>query len=616
MPEYAGGSLYPSGKKYPGDSAVKPDFSFNFSVNWEKLKAKWQPGARALEEEISLVSCAVGPPHNVGGDGYTHSIPRYDRIVREGLETYEKRVLLLEAGDCREGLLEILEGIKIYHRRGLELLRAVHSPEKLIAALEQVPFRQARNLYEALVCWNFIYYIDGCDNPGRLDADLEDFYDSQDYTGLLAEFFRNVDCNDGWSAAIGPRCGDLTLQCLKAVKGLRRPSLELRVTRETPDSIWQAAAEALASGCGQPALYNEELYRQSLAGRFPEIPAEDLFRFNGGGCTESMLAGISNVGSLDAGVNILAVFEPYMQRALETSGSFEVFYQGFMDSISAEILETLDRVSAYQKRRAEYRPHPLRSLLVDDCIDKGKDFNACGARYYWSVINIAGLVNVIDSLLAVRHLVYETGKYSPRAFLDALAKQDSLFIASLRKCPCFGVDNDDADKLAADCAGKIFDMFERKKPWLGGQFLPSSIQFTTYADAGKNIGPTPDGRDAGSPLADSLGAIHGKDTAGPTALLNSAAKLPLWKAAGTPVLNLRLRKELVLSALKPLVMGYFRQGGMQIQISCLSREDILDAMEHPEKHKNLIVRIGGFSEYFNNLSRELKETVLRRTEHE
>jgi formate C-acetyltransferase len=285
-----------------------------------------------------------------------------------------------------------------------------------------------------------------------------------------------------------------------------------------------------------------------------------------------------------------------------------------MAEIRRETLDVLEKISAYQKRRAEYKPHPVRTLLIDDCIDRAKDINAGGARYYWIVVNVAGLINVIDSLLALRDLVYDKQEFSPPAFLAALAEGSGAFQAKLRCCPCFGVDNPAADHLAAAFAGAVFDIFSERAPYLGGRFLPASIQFATYADAGRGVGATPDGRAAASPLADSLGPIHGKDTAGPTALLNSVAKLPLHKAAGTPILNLRLKKGFLTAALKPLVMGFFAQGGMQVQISCLSREDMLDAREHPEAHRNLIVRIGGYSEYFNDLSRELQDTVIARTE--
>ncbi|MDR3147539.1 MAG: hypothetical protein LBU00_04075 [Treponema sp.] len=623
MPAYRGGALYPCGYKYPQGPAVFPDYSFTFAVNWELLQNKWSEALPLLRRETEL-SLWVGPPHNIGGDMFTHSIPRYERVVREGLDSYETRVRALPEGDFRDGLVEVLEGIRVYHRRCLGTLATVTAAaiggsmganaERLLAALSRVPFAPARNIYEALVCWNFIYYVDGCDNPGRLDADLIAYHRGEDCTALFEEFFVNVDENGGWSAAIGPDCNALTLQCLRAIKGHRRPSLELRVNEDTPQEIWQAAAESLASGCGEPALYNETLYQRVLAERFPHIPREDLFRFNGGGCTETMLAGISNVGSLDAGINLPHIFEPYMRQNLETAGSFEAFYHGLLKEISRAVIPVLERIAECQERRATVRPQPVRSLLIDDCIEKGKDFNAGGARWYWSVVNFAGLINVIDSLLAIRHLVYRDTAMEPAAFLAGLAEQENGFLHTLKTCPCFGVDDAEADALAADFTGRVFDLLGERTPYLGGQFLPSSIQFVTYTWAGHGVGPTPDGRSRGAPLADSLAPVHGKDRAGPTAMLNSVAKLPLYKAAGTPVLNLRLRKADLAACLSPLVTGYFARGGMHVQVSCLSREDMLDALEHPERHENLIVRIGGYSEYFNRLPADLKETVLQRTE--
>jgi len=610
---YDQGPLYPCGSKVNDPFAVLPDYSFTVSVN-EALMDEKDPQALVwIREETSKLTGVYGP-HTVGGAGYTHSIPNYGRIVRVGLNSYEKRILNLPAGDFRDGLVDVLAGIRNFHMRSLQYLRENKGNPELVQALMNVPFQPARSLYEALVCWNFIYYLDFCDNPGRLDADLIDFYQGEDITHILHVFFQNVDINSGWSAALGPNCNPLTVQCIKASIGLRRPSLELRITDNTPDEVWDTAAEAIASGCGQPAFYNEVLYQQALRTKFPEISPVDLLRFNGGGCTETMLAGISNVGSLDAGVNMALVFSDNLRKYLKTANSFERFYSLFLDDVRAVTEETLNMVSHYQQNRAEFRPQPMRSLLIDDCIDKCKDFNAGGARYYWSIINVAGLINVIDSLLAVRELVYQKKVFSSQEFIELLIKEDNTFYQSLQACPCYGVDDPNADDLAAQVACDIWSLFNDKTPWLGGAFLPSSIQFSTYADAGRNIGSTPDGRKCGNPLCDSVSAIHGKDIKGPTAMLTSAARLHLVKALGTPVTNLRLSREHVKKALKPLVQGYFQQGGMQLQVTCISKANMLDALKNPQKHENLIVRIGGYSEYFNRLTPELKQTVIDRTE--
>ncbi len=613
LPPYDGGKLYPCGHKFNDSFAVLPEYAFTMAVDWALLEKKGNKGVELLQNETKLLP-ALNTPHLVGGSGYVHSIPNYGRIVREGLDSYEKRIQMLPEGDFRDGLLEVFTGIRIYRDRALQVLKASNAQSDLINAFERVPFLPAENLYEAMVAWNFIFYIDGCDNPGRLDADLIDFYRGENIEDVLREFFIHVDINDGWSSALGPDCNPLTLQCLHAIRGHRRPSIELRVTNSTPDEIWEAAIDSLMTGCGQPAFYCEEAYQTALAERFPEIPKSDLLCFNGGGCTETMLAGISNVGSLDAGINLPLIFTGWMHEHLLDKSDFESFYRGLLDEIKTKTAEVLDIVNEYRKTRAEVRPQPVRTLLIDDCIDKGLDYNAGGARYNWSVINVAGLINVIDSLLAIKTLVYDRQEYSATEFLEALDLQEDFFLKRLRTCPCFGVDNDEADILASDFAQQVFNAFEQCKPYLGGAFLPSSIQFATYADAGKNIPATPDGRSFGEPLADSIGSVHGKDIKGPTALLNSAAKLHQKMALGTAVLNLRMQKQHLPRTLRALIMGYFEQGGMQVQVSCISREDMLDALAHPEKHENLIVRIGGYSEYFNRLSPELKQAVLNRTE--
>ncbi len=614
LPEYNGGNLYPCGRQINELFGVAPGYSYTFNIDEKLLNQKGQDLADAMKAEKDLLPM-VRTRHSVGGNGFVHSIPNYKRILKEGFNSYIKRIEKIEDNDFRDGLTEIIEGIKIYQTRSLELLEKSNAPKALYAALKKVPFEPAETLYEAVVGWNFIFYLDGCDNPGRLDADLFEFYKDEDITGLLREFFINVDNNEGYSSALGPDCNPLTLQCLKAVSGLRRPTMELRITESTPGEIWNAAADSLISGCGQPAFYNEDVYQSSLAKHFPSIPKEDLLCFNGGGCTETMLAGMSNVGSIDAGINAALILFESMPKYLEKAESFEAFYKELISQIQSETKAVLNEVNIYRKNRAELRPQPVRTLFVDDCIDKAKDFNAGGAKYGWSIINVAGLINVIDSLLAVKTLVYEKMEYTAEEFITLLNRQEPGFLAKLRNCPCFGVDDESADSLARDFTQQVFEGFKQEIPYLGMAFLPCSIQFITYADAGKRVGATPDGRAAGEPLCDSIGPVHGKDKKGVTALLNSAAKLPQSDALGTPVLNLRLRKSHIKDYLRPLISGYFRQGGMQVQISCISKEDMLDALEHPEKHENLIVRIGGYSEYFNRLSYELKQMVLQRMEH-
>ena len=618
---YRGGNLYPNGGLHEGyETIMQPSYSYTCSGDPEDVKKLLRENGLGEYAELlngQFISPKwVSPPHDVGGNGYTHSHPNYKRVAKEGLDSYIARINALPGGDFKEGLLEITDGIHILRERFLAAVKSKNAPEKLIRALEKVPFSPAGDLYEAIVAWNFMYYVDGCDNPGRLDAELIEYHNGEDMTEIFREFFSNVDMCGGWSSALGPCCNALTLQILKAAKGMRRPALELRVTELMPDDIWEAAIEDIESGCGQPAFYNEPLYQSALAKRFPDIPKEDLLQFNGGGCTETMLAGISHVGSLDAGINLAAIFEKYLRENLPFAESFEEFYRKLLGEIYKTGEKTAREINELYAHRAEHIPHPVRTLLIDDCIGNQKDFNAGGARYNWSVVNFAGTINVIDSLLAVKSLVFDKKKYAAEKFLELLDREDAEFYSELRRCPCFGVDDLEADELAADFSGKIFGCLDEYELFGGEGFVSSSIQFVTYTGAGERVGSTPDGRRKGEPLCDSLGAIHGKDSRGPTALLNSVAKLKLSKAVGTPVVNFRIQKNAAKTALRPLIMGFFAQGGMQLQVNCVSREDMEDALLHPEKHGNLIVRTGGYSEYFNNLSDLQKRTVIERTEHE
>ncbi|MGI6691354.1 MAG: pyruvate formate lyase family protein [Christensenellales bacterium] len=609
---YHGGWLYPCGKKNVNAYAVNPDFSYTFSVDWTRLGQKSETACRFIEK-IPAPS-ALPVVHTVGGAGYTHSIPHYERILSEGLDSYEARIRQMKIRSLRNGLLDVMSGIRTYHQKVLSALAGHGAKAELLNALQRVPFQPSRTLYEAIVCWNFIYYIDFCDNPGRLDAGLEKYWNGEDATEILHEFFQNVDVNDGWSGALGPDYGEITLQCLRAVYGLRRPSLELRTTPTMPDDVWNEAIASVFSGCGQPAFYNEFLYQEALKRCFPHAPEADRLRFCGGGCTETMIAGLSNIGSLDAGINLAWMFSNYLRSLPENQHSFSSFYTGWIDTARAQIKQVLAKVNDHRKTRAQCRPHPVRTLLIDDCIQAERDFNDGGARYNGSVVNIAGLINVIDSLLAIRFLVFETKNYSMKELVAELDEEKPALYVDLQKCPHYGVGNKKADELAADFTQKLLSVFDEETAYPEGPFMASSIQFATYVDAGRGVPATPDGRKNSDPLCDSIGPLQGRKPMGPTALLESASSLWQRGMPGTPILNLRVQKSYGAQALKALIQGYFDMGGMQLQISCLSREYMLEAMAYPEKHQDLIVRIGGYSEYFNRLTPALQQTVLERTE--
>jgi formate C-acetyltransferase len=390
--------------------------------------------------------------------------------------------------------------------------------------------------------------------------------------------------------------------------------IELFVNDDTPDDIWRKAFEVIRTNNGQPAFYNENAIMKGLKAKFPVIRDEDLKKFCGGGCTEAMLAGLSNVGSLDAGINLLLILEIVLYEKLESSKTFNDFYNYYITEVRAVVESVTTEISNSQRERAKYNPLPLRTLLVDDCIDNGIEFNNGGARYKWSIINFAGMINVIDAMLVIRDFIFEEKLYNAEEFVELLQTNNKELLEQARNHKIsFGNDNRDANIFTNKLSSDIFSMLDDKKPHIGEGFLPASIQFMSQVSAGIIIGATPDGREKGAPLCDSLGAIFGKDTEGPTALLKSVTSLDLKRALGIPVLNFNIKPDFDDATLKALISGYMKLGGIQMQITCTSAQTLMEAYENPDLHKNLVVRVGGYSEYFQKLSDDLKKMVINRT---
>jgi len=663
---YRGELLYPSGPKQTPDEnrIVTPSFSFTWQYNENALSQRLDtadPTERqtleALRREMRALNGRLSPittAHTLGGGGYTHSIPNYGRVLREGLNAHARRIenhlaSARERGDADRtdfylGLSDVLGGVEEWRRRIVaHLLRAECDDgesearrDRLVAAYTRVPFEPARDFFEAIVAYNFTFYLDGCDNPGRVDQELHPYYARNGVTheravALIRVLWENVDANNGWSTGIGgttpngdPAYNEVTLACLEAAHSIRRPNLQLHVRRDMPPEFWDAAIDTIATGCGLPALHNEEEYLESLRETDLGVKEEDLSWHNGGGCTETMIHGMSNVGSLDAGINLPLILVDTLDDHLATASSSDELLSEFRRGVTEAVREITEQVSANQEAKARWRPQPMRSLLIDDCIDSGREFNAGGARYNWSVVNVGGLANVVDSLAAVREVVFEKCEDTGAELLDVLHRDFEgcePFRRRLERCPRFGNDDAGTDDLAADIGEFVFREFLRCSPWRGGKFLPSCLMFTTYARAGEPVAATPDGRRAGTPIADSAGPMQGRDRNGPTAMLKSVTRIPHRLAPGTLVVNARFSKQFFATdagraGLKEMIRTYFDLGGMQIQINVVDQEVLKDAVAHPERHQDLVVRVGGFSEYFNRLSPELKHAVLERVEHD
>jgi formate C-acetyltransferase len=276
----------------------------------------------------------------------------------------------------------------------------------------------------------------------------------------------------------------------------------------------------------------------------------------------------------------------------------------------------------------QIKPLPYLSLLVEDCIEKGRDVSAGGARYNFSGPQAVGVGTTADGLAAIRQLVFEEKKVAGAEFLTALQHNwegfDTLYaLVNSDKVHHYGNDDDYADELAKFASDTFCRHVENRPTAHGGIFIPGVYSVTANVALGAPQWASPDGRKAGEPVSDCVGAVHtamgSHDINGPTAMVKSVAKLDHQRAGNGTLLNMKFSPSTVSGDLGTenlisLIDTYFDQGGMHCQFNILSRETLQDAYEHPERHQSLIVRVAGYSAFFNDLSDGLKLDIIGRTE--
>jgi len=636
---------------------------------------------KAFPEHAKFIDelCADLQKRLVHFGGYTHSNPDIRRVVGQGFLAMVKELDAELAAVKAQGaqavpaelnlllaLKEYTTGIQAYYSTTLLALRqAVQSAKGarkkklglICDSFANCFMTRSETFIEGFLAVNFAWMLDGCDSIGRFDQPLGPLFEKDLKDGrldlqfareLLDEFWQNFERMNGWNLQIGgytpdgrDGCNELTRECILACarNKLCRPNVAFRITEKTPENFLLEALQALSKGSGRPALYNDNLYVKTLKSMDLGLSAEDSREIGFGGCTETMIAGLSNVGSLEGTLNLaksmeLAIFDGFDPVTKIQSGPHTGHFESF--KTFAEFYSALKRQIQYQtdafvapsktaltKRFTEGDPKLYRTFFTRDCVKNRKSFEAGGARYNWAVVTYQGIANTIDGVAAIKKTIFDDKSVNAQELVESLKsdfKGHEKIRQKLLKSPKFGNDDPYVDDIGKDLITYAWkELYSHDTP-RGGRYVPSCILFTTYLEAGHGVAATPDGRRAFEALVDSVGAVPGCDENGPTALLKSVAKLPLWLAAGTPVLNLRFQKSIfsgdeTLAKLAKLIRAFFKQGGMQIQISVLDSKEMRNAQKNPEKYRDLIVRIGGYSEYFNVLDKELQETVTNRTEY-
>ena len=496
--------------------------------------------------------------------------------------------------------------------------------------------------------WLSFVFLD-VDSPGLFDYALGAYYendDPEDRYACLAQLWELFRKTRTWNLCVGRSDefgGDHTCALTYDVLRMARekkydtPNLTLRVHPGTPEALWKAAAETLATGIGMPAIYNDECVCPALEA--VGVPASDSHLYCMNGCNQIDIFGKSHMGLEDGEISVakaleFALFGGVCKFSEEKLGlgtgdaaKFETFDQ-LMDAYKKQIEYLADYITSTSNKAqeifAEWAPNPWKSVIVQGCIEKGLDYKNRGPIYGHGQVLTEGLPDTADSLAAVKHYVFDEKKYTMAQLVDALDKDfegyDELWhdLSSWHK---FGNDLDDVDEIYAEITDHLYRYFQTKKTFRGGVFGVGCSTFHRAPNYGFHLGALPNGKKKGEKLlADSIGATPGCDKCGPTALLNSVMRGNQYLATSGNVMQMKFNKAQFgtgagMAAFIALAKTYFAGGGQTLQINVVSREELLDAQIHPEKHENLIVRVGGFSQYFVKLPPPLQENIIARSEN-
>lgn len=507
-------------------------------------------------------------------------------------------------------------------------------------------------------------------SPGKLDQHLEPFYEKEIKEGTLTreqarEYLENLwiqfnnqpappkvgitlkesatytdFCNIN-TGALRPdgTCGvsDVSYLILEVMDEMKllQPSSNVQVSKKSPEKFLREAAKVSRKGWGQPAFYNSEAIIQELMNLGKNI---DDARASGiaSGCVETGVAG-QEAYVLTGYLNVPKVFELVMNRGFDTYSNkqvgldlgdpkefktYEEVYEAFFKQLKYVVDVKVAGNNLIERMYMENMPVPLLSVITDDCISKGVDYNAGGARYNTSYIQCVGIATITDSLAAIKKNVYEDNKLTMATLLDACKNNfegyEDVFHIVNDETPKYGNDDDYADDILKIVSESLQDAIAGRKTPKGAFTVVEFLPTTCHVYFGQVMEASPNGRLAGIPLPDGISPEKGADRNGPTAVIKSASKIDQLKTGGA-LLNQKFTPSVVqgeegISNMSSLVRSYFAMDGHHIQFNVIDRETLLKAQANPKAYENLIVRVAGYSDYFNNLDKALQDEIINRTE--
>lgn len=567
--------------------------------------------------------------------------------------------------------LEELSRVEINAGRKSEL-------RAMAAVCRNVPANAPQTFHEALQYYWFVHLgvvteLNPWDsfNPGRLDQHLYPFYKKEIAEGkltkekaieLLQAFwvkFNNhpappkvgitaLESNTYTDFALiniggvkpdgSDAVNELSFIILDVIEEMRllQPSSMIQLSKKNPESFINRAVKIVKTGFGQPSIFNTDAIVQELVGQGKDL----IDARNGGasGCVESgafgtesyILTGYFNLPKI-LEITLNNGFDPRTQKQIGLQTGDPETYRNVDDLMTAfekQVRHFVDiKVTGsniIEKIFIEYVPTPFLSLIIDDCVLTGTDYISGGARYNTNYIQGVGMGTITDSLTVLKKHVFEEKNYSMAELLSALKNNfegaEDLHYQLVYQTPKYGNDDDRAD----DQLRNVFEIYYRsvngRKSPRGADYRINLLPTTCHVYFGSVMQASADGRMAGTPVSEGISPVQGADRKGPTSVVKSAAKIDHLRTGGT-LLNQKFTPSFfedddAIQKVSSLVRSYFRMDGHHIQFNVVDAETLREAQRHPENFKDLIVRVAGYSDYFNDLGEDLQNEIINRTEHE
>ena len=591
-------------------------------------------------------------------------------------EAYAKREQLKAMDICADGLIRFAER---HAEKARELARQEANPqrkaelERIAEVCSRVPAHAPRDFWEALQYYWFVHLgvtteLNPWDafNPGKLDQHLFPFYEKgltrEQAEELLQCFwvkFNNqpappkvgvtaaesstytdfAQINTGGVKPDGSDgVNEVTYLILDVIEEMRllQPSSSIQVSKKNPDRFIKRAAKIIRTGFGQPSVFNTDVVVQELVRMGKSVV--DARCGGTSGCVETGAFGKENY-NLTGYFNMPKVleitlnngFDPQTGRriGLETGEptefeTFEELFAAYERQLNYFIDVKIGGNNVVERLYAAYIPAPFLSLLIDDCIAKGKDYHDGGARYDTSYIQGVGLGTMADALTAIQYHVFDQKNLTMEELLAALRDnfegRERLRQMLLNKTPRYGNDDDYADDVMRAVFDAYFNAIDGRPNTRGGTYRINLLPTTVHVYFGSVIGATPDGRMAEMPLSEGISPVQGADRRGPTAVIKSVAKMDHVRTGGT-LLNQKFTPQVLegddgLNKFVQLIRTYFKLDGHHIQFNVVDAATLRAAQQNPAQYRDLIVRVAGYSDYFCDLSEALQDEIIARTEHQ